>query len=246
MRRKTFTGKDYSGVLESTRNYYRDYSAEYVKFYENWAKGEGQFSGSEYMEGYEKVAKVLTSTAKPGESIIDIGCGVGKWSTLLAQAGAQVTSTDYLLSMLQQFSRTYKQHPFRSRISLVMSDGFRLPFKSEVFDAATLNWVLSHIPVPRNEQFLNEVGRVVRNGGWLFISDSYWRGQEGGKEQIHIREVDGKEYEVYKYYYEPSELEMLLKKTFGDVESLQPLHYELVCIAKKRWASNRLSLRLVQ
>lgn len=69
MRRRTFTGKDYGGVLKSTRNYYRDYSAEYVRFYENWAKGEGQFSGSEHTEGYETVAKVLTSMAKPGEYV---------------------------------------------------------------------------------------------------------------------------------------------------------------------------------
>jgi len=233
MRRKAFTGKDYGGVLKSTRDHYRDYSAEYVKFYENWAKGEGQFSGSEYIEGYETVAKVLTSTVKPSESVIDIGCGVGKWSTLLAQAGAQVTGADYLSSMLQQFAQTYKQHQFGPRISLVMSDGFYLPFRSEVFDGATLNWVLSHIPVSRNEQFLNEVGRVVREGGWLFISDSYWRGQEGGKEQIHIRELEASEYEVYKYYYGPSELEALLKKAFGEVQLMQPLHYELICIAKK-------------
>jgi len=233
MRRKAFTGKDYCGVLKSTRNYYHDYSAEYVKFYENWAKREGQFSGSEYIEGYEIVAKVLTCTAKPGESVIDIGCGVGKWSTLLAQAGAKVTSADYLSTMLKQFAQTYKQHQSRPRISLVMSDGFYLPFRSEVFDAATLNWVFSHIPAPRSEQFLNEVGRVVGEGGWLFISDSYWRSQEGGKEQIHIRELEGREYEVYKYYYGPSELEALLERTFGDVQLMQLLHYELVCIAKK-------------
>jgi len=233
MRRRTFTGKDYGGVLKSTRNYYRDYSAEYMKFYENWAKGEGQFSGSEYIEGYETVAKVLTSTAKLGESVIDIGCGVGKWSTLLAQVGAQVTGADYVSSMLQQFARTCRQHQFQSRISLVMSDGFCLPFRSKAFDGATLNWVLSHIPVSKNEQFLNEVGRVIREGGWLFISDSYWRSQEGGKEQTHIRELEGREYEVYKYYYEPSELEALLEKTFGDVQHTQPLHYELICIAKR-------------
>jgi len=45
--------------------------------------------------------------------------------------------------------------------------------------------------------------------------------------------VNGKEYEVYKYYYEPSELETLLEKTFGDITRVQPLHYELICIAKK-------------
>lgn len=28
---------------------------------------------------------------------------------------------------------------------------------------------------------MKEVSRVVKPDGWLFISDSYWRGQQGGK-----------------------------------------------------------------
>jgi len=233
MRRKAFVGGDYGGVLKSTRSYYRDYSTEEPKFYEDWVKGEGRFSEPEYKEGYDTVAKILASIVKPGEIVLDIGCGIGKWSTLLARKGAQVTSVDQASTMLQQFARTCLEHGIRLRISIAVSDGFCLPFRNQVFDSATLNWVLSHIPVPRNEQFLNEVGRVVKEGGWLFISDSYWRGQEGGKEQVHIREFEGKEYEVYKYYYDPSELETLLKKTFGKARLLQPLHYELICVARR-------------
>jgi len=93
--------------------------------------------------------------------------------------------------------------------------------------------VLAHIPVSGNEQFVNEISRVVRSGGWLFISDSYWRGQEGDREQIQIRKAGDRKYEVYKYYYELAELKKLVEKTFGKVEVLQPLHYELICIARK-------------
>jgi ubiquinone/menaquinone biosynthesis C-methylase UbiE len=114
----------------------------------------------------------------------------------------------------------------------VLSDGFHLPFKEKTFDGATLNWVLAHIPVVENTIFLREIKRVVKCNGWLFVSDSYWRGQEGGKEQVQIREVNGKEHEVYKYYYEPEELRQLLQRTFGEVELLLPLHYELICLAK--------------
>jgi GNAT superfamily N-acetyltransferase/SAM-dependent methyltransferase len=121
----------------------------------------------------------------------------------------------------------------RFEASFILSDGFYLPFKSYVFDGATLNWVLAHIPLPLNVKFVSEISRVVRNGGWLFISDSYWRGQEGGKEQIQTREAEGKRYKIYKYYYEPDELKLLIEKTFGKVETLKPLHYELICIAKK-------------
>ena len=233
MKRKSFIGKEYHSILESTRSYYREYAADYVKFYENWVKGRNEFSDSEYMEGYETIAKVLTSIVTPGESVIDVGCGVGKWSTLLAEKGIYVTSVDNLSSVLREFLRTCRKYEIRSRISLIMSDGFYLPFKNEVFDGATLNWVLAHIPVTKSAQFMNEVSRVVKHKGWLFISDSYWRGQEGGKEQVQTREVGGKQYEVYKYYYEPSELEKIVQGNFGEVKLLQPLRYELICVSRK-------------
>jgi hypothetical protein len=59
-------------------------------------------------------------------------------------------------------------------------------------------WVLAHIPVKRDKGFLREVGRVLKSDAWLMISDSYWRGQEGGKEQVQVRSTDEGVYEVYK------------------------------------------------
>jgi ubiquinone/menaquinone biosynthesis C-methylase UbiE len=232
MKRKRFDKKDYNDIVRSTRTYYDKYSERYVEFYENWSKREGNFSDFKYREGYETVAKVLTNTATFGDRVIDIGCGVGKWSMLLAENGIEVTSVDNLPSMLRKVAHRCKQKKIESKVSPVLADGFYLPFKEGTFDGATLNWVLAHIPVVKNVHFIREIRRVVKPNGWLFISDSYWRGQEGGKEQIQIRETDGSQYEVYKYYYEPAELKRLLQKTFGEVELLQPLHYELICVAR--------------
>jgi len=239
VKRRAFTAGDYSCILETTREYYRAYKDQYIMFYENWAKGKAEFSGSEYVRGYETVAKILSDMVRADESVVDTGCGVGRWSTLLAEGGAHVTSIDYLSAMLQHLTQTCRKRELQPKISPVVSDGFYLPFTGDAFDGATLNWVLSHIPVTRNRQFLNEVRRVVRDGGWLFISDSYWRGQEGGKEQVHTRQVSGKPYEVYKYYYEPGELVTLLQKTFGAVKHVQPLHYELICVTTKRRVGGR-------
>jgi len=232
MKRKKFDREDYSDIIKSTRTYYDRYSAKYVKFYENWLKGEGEFSESKYREGYETVARVMRNTARHGERIVDIGCGVGKWSELLAENGVEVISVDILRSMLRKVVQRCKQHEVEYGVSPMLADGFHLPFKEETFDGATLNWVLAHIPVVKNTQFVREVHRIVKRNGWLFISDSYWRGQEGGKEQIQIRDINGRKHEVYKYYYEPAELKQLLQKTFGEVELLLPLHYELICVAR--------------
>jgi len=234
LKRKQFEGREYDEVLKSTRAYYESFSDGYVRFYENWSKGEEEFSNPTYKEGYDEIARFLGKTAASGEMVIDIGCGIGHWSTLLAEKDARVAGLDNLPSMIRKSAERSEAFNLKSRIYLFLSDGFHLPFRDEVFDGATLNWVLAHIPMTRNVSFMNEVGRVVRSKGWLFISDSYWRGQDGGKEQIQIRQTDGKEHMVYKYYYNLNELKQLVERTFGEVELVRPLHYELICIAKKR------------
>lgn len=77
----------------------------------------------------------------------------------------------------------------KSSVLRVLGDGFYIPFGEEVFDGATLNWVLAHVPVEENRKFMEEVGRVLKEGAWLMISDSYWREQKGGKEQVQIRKI---------------------------------------------------------
>lgn len=73
----------------------------------------------------------------------------------------------------------------------------------------------------------------MKGNGWLLISDSYWRGQEGGKEQVQVRSTDEGMYEVYKYYYAPEELQGLLESVFGKVIHLETTHYEIICVAQK-------------
>jgi len=233
LKRRGFKEKGYEEILNSTRRYYDRFADRYVNFYEDWLKGEGSFSDPKYREGYETVANLLGKTVKPDQRIVDIGCGVGVWSTLMAEKGAHVFGLDNLSIVLQKSRERLKRFGVESKTSLVLSDGFHLPFKDRVFDGATLNWVLAHIHVQLNKEFMNEVGRVVKEEGWLFLSDSYWRGQEGGKEQVQTREAEDGKYEVYKYYYGIDELKMLVEKTFGRVMILQPLYYELICIAQK-------------
>ena len=65
------------------------------------------------------------------------------------------------------------------------------------------------------------------------ISDSYWRRQEGGKEQIQVIDTDEGTFEIYKYYYEPKELESLIKAVFGSIAHLETTGCELICIARR-------------
>jgi len=232
-RRRLEEMEDLRKLLDSTRQYYEAYADKYVEFYNSWSKQKNAFSDPNYKEGYDKVAETLMRAVKPQETVVDIGCGVGTWSTLLAENGAGVISLDYSSNILRRCGERAKGLKLKSRIHRVLADGFYLPFQDQTFDGVTLNWVLAHIPVNKNYMFLLEVKRVLRENGWLMVSDSYWRGQEGGEEQVQVRDTDKGTYEIYKFYYDPEELRNLLENYFGKVESLQTTHYEMICVAQK-------------
>jgi len=217
-------------VMKSTIDYYQAWAHGYEKFYDEFLI----YSAEEkYREGYKKVEEILHETVKPNQLVIDVGCGVGKWSTLLAERGAYVIGLDISLTLLQKYKQRVLKRSVRCHASPVQADCFHIPFLDETFDGATLNWIIAHITYARNKEFMHEVGRIVKRNGWLVISDSYWRGQQGGKEQVQTRLVAGKQHEVYKYYYAPEELKKLVEMTFGKVKNLFTTTYEQICLAHR-------------
>ncbi len=224
---------DLDKILNSTREYYRAYSDEYVKFYDNWLRKEGSFSDSEYKMGYDQVAKILTGLVSDEQLIIDIGCGVGIWSILMAKSGSHVIGLDHALEALLKHKKRSKDANVESKISRILGDGFYTPFRNGIFDGATLNWVLAHIPIKKSRKFMKEVKRIMKRNASLMISDSYWRGQKGGKEQKQLRKTNKGTFEVYKYYYTIEELQNLLEVTFGEVVQIETTPYEILCVARK-------------
>jgi ubiquinone/menaquinone biosynthesis C-methylase UbiE len=93
--------------------------------------------------------------AKPGERILDLGCGDGQLSLQIQATGAIVTGVDASESMVAAA---------RGRgIKAEHSNVEKLPFESHSFDAvfsnAVLHWVKNH------DTMLAEVRRVLRPGG---------------------------------------------------------------------------------
>lgn len=232
-RRSVGEGDDLPEILRSTREYYRAFSEKYEKFYEDWLSGEGPFSDPEYKMGYDRVLTTLAGLADEGQLIADVGCGVGTWSILMAGLGAHVMGLDQSIEALSIQRERSKIANVSDKISEIIGDGHHCPFKNDVFDGLTLNWVLAHIPPKENRGFMKEVGRALKGNAWLMVSDSYRRGQEGGKEQSQMRRTDKGNFEVYKYYYTPEELRDLLEITLGRVAHIETTRYEMLCVARK-------------
>jgi SAM-dependent methyltransferase len=93
--------------------------------------------------------------AKPGECILDLGCGDGQLSAQLAAAGARIMGVDSSAAMVEAA---------KSRgIDAQQAGAERLPFPAGEFDAvfsnAALHWVRGQA------EMMREAHRVLKRGG---------------------------------------------------------------------------------
>ncbi|MGH7866566.1 MAG: class I SAM-dependent methyltransferase [Candidatus Dormibacteraceae bacterium] len=96
--------------------------------------------------------------AKPGERILDLGCGTGQLTALIAASGATVTGVDSSPEMVQQARANFPE------LTLLVGDAVDLNF-SQPFDAifsnAALHWI------KEAERAADGMARCVRSGGRL-------------------------------------------------------------------------------
>jgi trans-aconitate methyltransferase len=107
--------------------------------------------------------------AKPGEQILDLGCGTGTLTAEIAASGAQVVGLDRSAEMIAEARKKFPAIEFE------VCDARELRF-SEQFDAVFSNAALHWIP--EAEQVVEGVARALRPGG-RFVAEF------GGKGNVH-------------------------------------------------------------
>lgn len=100
-------------------------------------------------------------------AILDYGCGYGRVTAELAQAGfSGVVGVDASEALV---SRGLREHP---QLDLRVVSAPPLPFPDASFDACLLVALLTCIPTDSGaEALLGEAHRLLKPGGLLFISD---------------------------------------------------------------------------
>jgi trans-aconitate methyltransferase len=97
---------------------------------------------------------------KPGERVLDLGCGTGHLATQIAQRGASVAGFDASESMIRRAQAAYPEIEFCVRDA---SDfHVEQPFDA-IFSNAALHWVL------RAEDAARCIARALRHGGRLVL-----------------------------------------------------------------------------
>ncbi|MEK7546295.1 MAG: class I SAM-dependent methyltransferase [Patescibacteria group bacterium] len=106
--------------------------------------------------GYESVAKFV----KPGETVLDAGCGEGVLSWYLAERGAKVTAMDISKPNVENARAFLGKKGVLDRVTVMLGDAENLPFPDASFDWVVSSHVLEHLP--DFDKGLSEIRRVAK------------------------------------------------------------------------------------
>ena len=100
---------------------------------------------------------------------IDIGCGEGHNTRLLAKQGARVTGIDIAALFIEKAQEWEQNEPLQ--IHYQVASAVALPFINQSFDFATS--FMCFMDIPETEKVLAEAYRVLKPGGFLQFSISH-------------------------------------------------------------------------
>jgi SAM-dependent methyltransferase len=112
---------------------------------------------------WELRRRFLLETVRRGDRALDLGCGSGEFTALLAEAGAEVIGVDVADAAL---ARARARHPGID-VRRIPIDG-PLPFEDNSFDLVWASEVIEHIA--DTARWLSEVRRVLVPRGRLLLT----------------------------------------------------------------------------
>ena len=94
---------------------------------------------------------------RPPARVLDLGCGSGVFTNILAKRGFSAIGVDISPAMVRRAQVKYPA------VEFAVGDAEKLPFPDGSFDGVLLSGLLHHFPDP--SACLNEVRRVLKAGG---------------------------------------------------------------------------------
>ena len=140
------------------------YGSAYDAIYTTSLKRRGPSIDDQTFGASRRLLPLLEKISKPGQNVLEVGCGVGLLTIELGRLGRHTVGVDVSRVALDR-ARTFAEGV--AEFELV--SGTHLPYKDESFDAAFSVEVLEHLHEHDAPPHLTEMLRVLRPGGRYWI-----------------------------------------------------------------------------
>jgi demethylmenaquinone methyltransferase/2-methoxy-6-polyprenyl-1,4-benzoquinol methylase len=209
--------------MEALEKYYARRAAEYEKIFDK-------------PERQADLARMRVDIPRlfVNQRVLEIACGTGYWTPLIAEQAESVLATDYNEEPLAiAKSKTYR----RANVTFAQADAYALPDWGQKFSACYAGFWWSHVPLGKIAGFLRNLEKVLQPGATVAFMDN--RYVEGSSTPISRTDADGNTYqarrladgsshEVLKNFPTAQELRARLGKDVRHVE------YEYYWVASYR------------
>jgi ubiquinone/menaquinone biosynthesis C-methylase UbiE len=135
--------------------------------------------------------KILMEQLPKGSLILDVGCGRGRFSKQLAEAGYSVIGMDFEGDIIKKINEEVKNWGLDGKLKFVEGNALDIPFTDSSFDGICDFGLMENLYKEDWEEYANEINRVLKPGGfYLNISLSretqhffefYPKGSENGE-----------------------------------------------------------------
>ena len=158
----------------------------------------------------------MQSSVSGARTALELACGTGIWTTLLAQHVRSVTALDASPQMLA-IARTKVRRP---GVDFLQADIFAWE-PTETYDVCFFGFWLSHVPLALMPAFWAKLARALEPGGRVCFVDSArselasasdHRPQDASEELMLRRLDDGREFHVVKHWFEARALAEMLSE----------------------------------
>ncbi len=191
--------------------------ATYNKIAKEWHKDHAHDDW--WIEGTNK----FISFFKPGDMVLDIGCGAGTKSKYLMDRGFKVTGIDFSEEMIGLAKQEVPDALFQV---LDLADIREL---EGTFDGIFMQAVLLHVPKTESLKKVQEIAMKLKTNGFFYIAVKQMR-EDGVEEGVKEEDDYGCSYQRFFSYFTRDEI----KKYFTD--SGLTIVYEDVCgLGKTKW-----------
>lgn len=108
-----------------------------------------------------------------GQRILELGCGNARLARSLLDRFTHSEVVGLEVDSVQHAKNLAAPH---DRLQFLAASAEAVPFSRRSFDGALMLKSLHHVPIPAMDAALAEVARVLRPGGWFYVSEPIYGG----------------------------------------------------------------------